>query len=205
MTNMQVKGWGDFQHYKDRSPAWIKLHRSILDNYEFQRLPVASKALAPCIWLLAAETNDGSVCVDPSFLAFRLRMTEQEATDALKPLIEAGFLVAASKPIAKRKQETSLEREKRERREREEKERLALLADWLPEEAWKDWHDFRNARKGWTPKARELSLATLAKLHAAGHQPRAVIEQSIERGWTGLFPLKATDQAAPSRRLKELA
>jgi uncharacterized protein YdaU (DUF1376 family) len=82
-------------------------------------------------------------------------------------------------------------------------EKLAL-PDWLPPAAWADWHTFRNAGKGWTPKARELSLATLTKLHAAGHQPRAVIEQSIERGWTGLFPLKATDQAAPSRRLKEL-
>lgn len=63
------------------------------------------------------------------------------------------------------------------------------LPDWLPESVWAMWHDFRNARKGWTPKARELSLSSLTKLRDQGHEPRAVIEQSIERGWTGLFPI----------------
>jgi hypothetical protein len=62
------------------------------------------------------------------------------------------------------------------------------LPGWLPSEAWVDWHAFRNSRKGWTRRAQELSLRTLAKLRAEGHDPRAVIEQSIERGWSGLFP-----------------
>lgn len=64
------------------------------------------------------------------------------------------------------------------------------LPDWLPETAWADWHAFRNSRKGWTHKARELSLRTLTKLHAKGHDPTAVIEKSIENGWTGLFEIK---------------
>jgi hypothetical protein len=64
------------------------------------------------------------------------------------------------------------------------------LPDWLPESTWADWHAFRNQRKGWTHKARELSLATLTKLRSKGHDPTAVIEQSIERGWTGLFEIK---------------
>ena len=64
------------------------------------------------------------------------------------------------------------------------------LPAWLPKSAWSDWHKFRNSRKGWTPKARELSLATLSKLHAKGHDPTDVIERSIERGWTGLFEIK---------------
>lgn len=67
------------------------------------------------------------------------------------------------------------------------------LPDWLPASAWHEWHVFRNARKGWTATARKLSLRTLTDLHTAGHDPRAVIEQSIERGWTGLFPTKTQD------------
>lgn len=67
------------------------------------------------------------------------------------------------------------------------------LPEWLPDSTWNDWHNFRNARKGWTTKARELSLRTLGELRAAGHDPRAVIEQSIERGWTGLFPIRQQD------------
>jgi hypothetical protein len=111
MTVAHVKNWADFQHYKNRAPPWIKLHRGILDNYEFHCLPVASKALAPCIWLLAAESNDGSVCIAPEFLAFRLRMTEQEAKEALIPLIEKGFLLVASNVLADCKQSACLERE----------------------------------------------------------------------------------------------
>lgn len=86
---------------------------------------------------------------------------------------------ASHKPLA-----TSQEKE-------ESKTRAAppALPDWLPPAVWDDWHKFRNARKGWTPKARALSLAKLGRLYADGHDPQAVIEQSIERGWTGLFPV----------------
>jgi hypothetical protein len=63
--------------------------------------------------------------------------------------------------------------------------------------AWLDpvlWEDFKNHRKSTkarlTAKAEELALRTLAGLREKGHDPRAVIEQSIERGWKGLFPVQ---------------
>lgn len=61
------------------------------------------------------------------------------------------------------------------------------LPSWLSPEVWADWHQYRNARKGWTAKARQLSLRTLERLHAEGWSPREVVDQSIERGWSGLF------------------
>ncbi len=64
------------------------------------------------------------------------------------------------------------------------------LPEWLSAETWEMWHDFRNRGKGWTAQARSLSLGTLTRLRADGHDPKQVIEQSIERGYTGLFPLK---------------
>lgn len=87
------KNWHDFQHYKDRSPPWIRLHRKLLDDMHFQRLPVASRALAPMLWLLASESMDGVINADPEELAFRLRQSEEEIVEALKPLIEKGFFV----------------------------------------------------------------------------------------------------------------
>lgn len=87
-----IKSWGSFQHYKRRSPPWIKLHRSILDDYEFMCLPVASKALAPQLWLLAAESDKGQVRIDSDWLAFRLRLSCEEIDEALKPLIDMGFI-----------------------------------------------------------------------------------------------------------------
>jgi len=64
------------------------------------------------------------------------------------------------------------------------------LPEWLSADAWGAWHRFRNGRKGWTADAQALSLRSLATLRGQGHDPQAVIEQSIERGWTGLFPLR---------------
>lgn len=65
-----------------------------------------------------------------------------------------------------------------------------VVPEWLPSEVWDKWHRYRNNGKKWTHDARALSLRTLTELHAAGHDPMAVVDQSIERGWTGLFAIK---------------
>lgn len=93
MDYIAPKNWNDFQHYKDRSPTWIKLHKSILDNYDYQRLPLASKALAPMLWLLASEYDDGKIPLDYDLMAFRLRVGIDELENALSPLINSGFFV----------------------------------------------------------------------------------------------------------------
>lgn len=115
--------WAELQHYKDRSPPWIKLHKKLLDNYEFQSLPVASRALAPMLWLLASEHDEGVIDAAPEKLAFRLRMSESTAKDALKPLIDKQFFsvvqgdsgVLAS---GKRGATPETEAEERQRRDR---------------------------------------------------------------------------------------
>ena len=103
MEFIKPKNWADFQHYKDRSPTWIKLHKSILDNYDYQRLPLASKALAPMLWLLASEYDEGKIPLDYDLIAFRLRVDIDDLKNALSPLIHSGFFVCnqdASKPLA---------------------------------------------------------------------------------------------------------
>lgn len=113
--------WEELQHYKDRSPPWIKLHKKLLDNFDFQRLPVASRALAPMLWLLASEHEKGEIDASPEKLAFRLRMTEIEADEALKPLIDKGFFSeckqGASKAQAKPKPAARPEAEAEKKRE----------------------------------------------------------------------------------------
>lgn len=129
---MRVKNWGEFQHYKDRSPAWIKLHRHILDDYDFQCLPVASRALAPMLWLLASEYEDGEIDASAKKLAFRLRISEKELLDALNPLIDAGFFIVeqdASEALAACLPREEEEKEKRERREEDTSNAGALDLD----------------------------------------------------------------------------
>lgn len=100
---IKPKKWEEFQHYKDRNPTWIKLHRKLLDDVTFQRLPRASQALAPMLWLMASEHPDGVIDAAPDDLAFRLRWSQPELTDALSPLIGKGFFDVVqfdSKPLA---------------------------------------------------------------------------------------------------------
>jgi hypothetical protein len=121
------RNWSDFQHYKDRAPPWIKLHKTLLDNFEYQSLPVASRALAPMLWLLASDHERGEIDAAPKKLSFRLRMTEREVTDALKPLIDNKFFDVVqgdSDALADRKQGAMPETEAEKRRkETEEKAR----------------------------------------------------------------------------------
>jgi hypothetical protein len=86
---------GKFLHHKDRSPPRIKLHRTLLDNAEFQRLPVASRALAPMLWLLAAEYGEGTITAKKEDITWRLRMSLDEFNEALTPLIDGGFFTTS--------------------------------------------------------------------------------------------------------------
>ncbi len=107
------KNWDEFQHYKDRSPIWIKLHRKLLDNYDFHRLPVASKALAPLLWLLASEYEAGKITATNDEIAFRFRMPPEELGEALNPLIASEFFESDSKPLARRKRVAMPEKRER--------------------------------------------------------------------------------------------
>lgn len=93
MIPAKVKNWPKFQHYRHRAPTWIKLHRALLDDFKFVRLPTVAKAVLPLVWLLAAEgENDGNFDADPEYLAFRFRMPEHEVAEALAPLVNQGFI-----------------------------------------------------------------------------------------------------------------
>lgn len=117
--SLTPKNWADFQHYKDRSPVWIKLHRSILDNYEYHCLPVASRALAPMLWLLASEYEAGKITASVDAIAFRLRMPATELADALKPLIDSGFFIDDSNVLAACYQAAIPEKETQEKTEKD--------------------------------------------------------------------------------------
>jgi hypothetical protein len=105
------KNWVVFQHYKDRAPPWIKLHRNLLNDRVFMRLPLASRALAPMLWLLASESKDGIFDASEEELVFRLYITSKECKDGLKPLINNGFFIVASSVLAECYQGARPERE----------------------------------------------------------------------------------------------
>ena len=94
MKYLRVKNWGNFQHYKKRSPPWIKLHREIVNDYAFQSLKDRAKAHLILIWVLAAGT-DGLVPANEKFLANRIGASDPVD---IAPLIAAGFVITEEGP-----------------------------------------------------------------------------------------------------------
>lgn len=120
MTQLEVKGWSDFQHYRNRGPVWIKLYLNLLDNYEFGQLSDGERGQLVSMWLLAAKSN-GKLPNDAKWIASRINCTSKLR---LHRFIDTGFLLVAevekvaSKTGAEPEQHSSLEK----RREREERE-----------------------------------------------------------------------------------
>jgi hypothetical protein len=77
-----------------------------------------------------------------------------------------------------------------------------VLPSTISPDVWAMWDRYRNSKKGWTADAKLLSLRTLTTLAAKGHDPRLIVEASIERGWTGLFePKDASYASSPQKAL----
>lgn len=84
----RVKNWESFQHYKDRNPPWIKLHREILSSRTWVMLDDDKKALAVACMLLAA-CNDNKVPLDPEYV---MRVAYLKKKPDLQPLVDTDFI-----------------------------------------------------------------------------------------------------------------
>lgn len=162
-TFFSVKNFDRYQHYKDRSPPWIKLYNDLLDDYAFGLLQDASKWHLLAIWLLASRSNN-KIPYDPKWVAKRINATG--AVD-LGILAQSGFILIdqalrgvaqdASAPQAKC---LSREREETEER-REETEEKDILVDPGFDEFWKTYP----RREGSNPKepAKKLFRGAISK------------------------------------------
>jgi hypothetical protein len=147
---LQPKNWAVFQHYKDRCPPWIKLHRDLLNDRVYMRLPIASKAIAPMLWLLASESKDGIFDGSLDELVFRLHITEKEYQSGVKPLIDNNFFTIVSGVLAERLQDAIPEREGETEKEIETKREKATIVACPPDvdqQIWDDWKQLRKAKK----------------------------------------------------------
>lgn len=187
---LKVKNWNDFQHYKDRSPPWIKLHKSLLDNFEYQCLPVASKAIAPMIWLLASENVEGIVSDDLSKIAFRLRMSISDVQNALEPLIHGGFLEPDSTMLAERLQDSTPETYKKDTETEGCKPSVSTVRDRQtvypkPDDVDKNvWDEFVSHRKRKKAAITPLTMEGIYReVELAGWTLNDALREVVERNW----------------------
>ncbi len=181
--SLTPKNWKEFQHYSDRKPAWIKLHRGLLDDFGYSRLPLASRALAPMLWLLASEYEGGAITAAMSEIAFRLRITEDDLSAALTPLIEAGFFLTDSVPLSSRKQEACLEREKQEetQEQTESRARARETVDEVSKIFEEFWTEYPS-RAGGNPKAPAVKAFVKALATGKKHEINREVAAEIVGG-----------------------
>ena len=106
------------------------------------RLPIASKALAPMLWLLASESKDGVFDGSLDELVFRLHITEKEYQAGVKPLIDNDFFNVVSGVLAERLQ-TAIPETERETETETKKEKKTLGKRLASDFSFpKEWEDF---------------------------------------------------------------
>lgn len=142
------------------------------------RLPIASKALAPMLWLLASESKDGVFDGSLDELVFRLHITEKEYKDGLKPLIDNDFFIVASGVLAERLQLAIPETERETKKETEGKKKATSVAcpDSVSQQVWDDWMTVRKEKKaktltetGWNQFVKQVEKANWSIEQAISH------------------------------------
>jgi hypothetical protein len=191
MRTFSVKGFEKFQHYKDRSPPWIKFYNALLDDYDFGALPDAAKYHLVAIWLLASR-SDNKVPYDPAWVAGRINAkTEVD----LGLLVEAGFILL-DQPLHKAEHVASTPQAKRLSRvegdgEREAETKLRDVVERASEKTEVPKDEGSGPSK---ERAEAISLG-LHFLKAAGFEDYAAAPMNwygvadraalwIERGWS---------------------
>lgn len=107
---LSIKDFDKTQHYKQRNPPWLKLHKPLFGDRDFMQMSVSARYLYIGLLMLASEC-DNKVINDPSWIAQRLSMPASDID--LTPLYKGGFLLASPASI-RRYQQTEKSRDRGE-------------------------------------------------------------------------------------------
>ena len=140
------------------------------------RLPIASKAIAPMLWLLASESKDGVFDGSLDELVFRLHITKKEYQDGLKPLIDNDFFILVSGVLAERKQSAIPETEGEGEIEKE-----TDAPEGVSIEVWDSFVKQRKARKAQITERVMKSIREQAKI--AGWTLDNALNEIVVRNW----------------------
>lgn len=185
---VRIKGWAKFQHFKDRRPPWIKLYRDILEDPDWHELDGDSAKVLVALWLIASEDEDQEGKLpDARRLAFRLRISESKANQALTKLshwlehddisvISNGYQVDAPERAGE-ETETETETEKRKRQNA-----VACPIDVSPS-TWSDFLQIRKAKKA--PVTQAALNGIVKEASKAGWTLEKALVECCARGWTG--------------------
>jgi hypothetical protein len=195
-----VRNWDKFQHYKGRRPSWIKVYVELLQDPNYLGLTETQRALLHGLWLMYATSNTRlhhNVRTINSHLNLRAQTATYEA------LIHAGFIeVSASKPLAPRYQDASLETEE----DKDTEEAAASKGDQEAHTAAADKLETAMKAIGWNHGQRraghqepERAMAWITKANAVAQRNPGGYSWSGHDG--GEWPDTPTPNGKPSRPL----
>ena len=113
--HFRITNWADYQHYRDRNPPWIKLHRHLVTSEMWVICDDASRVLAIACMMIAADF-DGCVPADPVYVMRRCYLHQMPD---FRPLVDSGFLEDASGLLACCKRDAISETEKSREEQRQ--------------------------------------------------------------------------------------
>jgi hypothetical protein len=196
MAYLRIKTWEHFQHYKDRNPIWIKLHRELLTSRTWVTADDASRVLAIACMLLAAETEN-KIPLDKDYLRRRAflnqdpdltKLVASQFIEIIEDDDHASNMLASCYQDASPETETETETEKRQRKEKRSGTNVPSLPDWIPLESWNGFIESRRKlRAPLTNRGTVLVLNKLEQLRAQGHDPAALLDEAVERGWKSVY------------------
>jgi hypothetical protein len=145
------------------------------------RLPIASKAIAPMLWLLASESKDGVFDGSLDELVFRLHITPKEYQDGVKPLIDNDFFILVSGVLAERKQDAIPETEGETETETKKKATSVATPSGVSDSVWQEFKTLRKAKKA--PITQRAIDAITSEANKAGWTLEKALEECVVRGW----------------------
>jgi len=102
-----------FQHYKDRTPRWIKNYTELMSDDAYLGLTLHQRGVLHGLWLEYAAARRQ---IPDSTLAITRRLGDRVTRATLDALNHAGFITySASKPLAQPEQPASPEKSREEK------------------------------------------------------------------------------------------
>jgi hypothetical protein len=147
------------------------------------RLPIASKAIAPMLWLLASESKDGVFDGSLDELVFRLHITPKEYQDGVKPLIDNDFFILVGGVLAERKHNAIPETETETEGETETKKKATSVAPpiGVSDSVWQEFKTLRKAKRA--PITQRAIDAISSEAQKIGWTLEKALEECVVRGW----------------------
>ena len=190
-VKIRIKNWGQFQSYKDRNPPWIRFHKRILDDYNYQQMSDASRAILPMLWLLAAEHDDpksGLIECKLCEIAFRLRQTEQKIEKAMKEL-QAFDFIACNETVTdslrfcypETETETETETDIHNLVTEKPSKLKGLQPEDIPDALWQDFMKLRRSKKA--PVTATVMKMLNKEADKANISLAKALEECCLRGW----------------------